>query len=74
MIPFLNEFQTAHTILLVQPKASQDSKTYSDYETVKDCLEGKNRDNNLVGFLFQILKKQQETFCRLKNGPLVALV
>ena len=31
----------SHTILLVQPSAKPESRTYSDYESVNDCLEGK---------------------------------
>ncbi len=30
----------SHTILLVQASAKPESRTYSDYETVNDCLEG----------------------------------
>jgi hypothetical protein len=30
----------SHTILLVQPSAKPESRTYSDYESVNDCLEG----------------------------------
>lgn len=45
-------FQTAHTILLVQPKPAPESKTYSDYETVKDCLEGEAVVHWLVGIFW----------------------
>jgi hypothetical protein len=31
----------SHTILLVQATAKPESRTYSDYETVNDCLDGK---------------------------------
>jgi len=31
----------SHTILLVQASAKPESRTYSDYESVNDCLEGK---------------------------------
>lgn len=30
----------SHTILLIQPSSSAESRTYSDYESVNDCLEG----------------------------------
>lgn len=30
----------SHSILLIQPSASAESRTYSDYESVNDCLEG----------------------------------
>ena len=30
----------SHTILLVQASNKPESRTYSDYETVNDCLEG----------------------------------
>lgn len=30
----------AHTILLVQPGKKPEGRTYSDYETVNECLEG----------------------------------
>lgn len=31
----------SHTILLVQASTKPESRTYSDYESVNDCLEGK---------------------------------
>ena len=31
----------AHTILLVQPTKRPEGRTYSDYETVNECMEGK---------------------------------
>lgn len=31
----------AHTILLVQPGKKPEGRTYSDYENVDECLEGK---------------------------------
>ncbi|XP_052900791.1 protein enhancer of rudimentary-like [Anopheles moucheti] len=30
----------SHTILLIQPSQQADTRTYCDYESVKDCLEG----------------------------------
>jgi Enhancer of rudimentary len=30
----------SHSILLIQPSAAPESRTYSDYESVNDCLEG----------------------------------
>ncbi|CAI4223759.1 unnamed protein product [Auanema sp. JU1783] len=31
---------STHTILLIQPTARADSRTWSDYETTTECLEG----------------------------------
>ena len=31
---------TTHTILLVQPARKPEGRTYSDYESVNDCMEG----------------------------------
>jgi len=30
----------SHTILLIQPANKPDSRTYSDYESLNECLEG----------------------------------
>jgi len=30
----------SHTILLVQPGVAQNTRTYTDFETINDCLEG----------------------------------
>lgn len=30
----------AHTILLVQPGNNPETRTYSDYESVNECMEG----------------------------------
>ncbi|KAK6191491.1 hypothetical protein SNE40_003166 [Patella caerulea] len=30
----------SHTILLVQPHSRPDTRTYSDYESLNECLEG----------------------------------
>ncbi|XP_025105019.1 enhancer of rudimentary homolog [Pomacea canaliculata] len=30
----------SHTILLVQPNTRPDTRTYSDYESLNECLEG----------------------------------
>ncbi|KAL3270512.1 hypothetical protein HHI36_021052 [Cryptolaemus montrouzieri] len=30
----------AHTILLVQPDVNPETRTYSDYESVNECMEG----------------------------------
>ncbi|VDK32794.1 unnamed protein product [Gongylonema pulchrum] len=32
--------EPSHTILLVQPVARVESRTWSDYETTEDCIEG----------------------------------
>lgn len=31
----------SHTILLIQPGNKPETRTYSDYESVNDCMEGK---------------------------------
>lgn len=30
----------SHTILLIQPSSNPETRTYSDYESINDCLEG----------------------------------
>jgi hypothetical protein len=30
----------AHTILLVQPDKKAEGRTYSDYQSINDCMEG----------------------------------
>jgi hypothetical protein len=30
----------SHTILLIQPSQKPESRTYSDYESVNECMEG----------------------------------
>jgi len=32
--------EMAHTILLVQPSKKPESRTYSDFESVNECMEG----------------------------------
>merc|ERR1712142_20608 len=34
------ELTMAHTILLVQPSKKPESRTYSDFESVNECMEG----------------------------------
>lgn len=34
------ESMLSHTILLIQPVARVESRTWSDYETTTDCMEG----------------------------------
>merc|ERR1711990_1424443 len=34
------ESMSSHTILLVQPTRKPEGRTYSDYESVNDCMEG----------------------------------
>merc|ERR1712221_7472 len=36
----LTDMSTTHTILLVQPTKKAEGRTYSDYESVNDCMEG----------------------------------
>ena len=38
----LELFLQSHTILLVQPTNKPEGRTYSDYESVNDMLEGKS--------------------------------
>jgi len=33
--------QAEHTILLVQPMNKLETRTYSDFETINECMEGK---------------------------------
>ncbi|KAG8222370.1 hypothetical protein J437_LFUL002989 [Ladona fulva] len=35
-----NRKKMSHTILLVQPGMKPETRTYSDYETVNECMEG----------------------------------
>jgi hypothetical protein len=44
----------SHTILLLQSTSKLDSRTYSDYESIDECLDGKNRIkiNEKTLFLF----------------------
>jgi hypothetical protein len=50
----------SHSILLIQPTSQPETRTYSDYESVNDCLEGvcriyeehlKRRNPNTVSFI-----------------------
>ena len=34
-----------HTILLVQPSNKLETRTYSDFETMSECMEGNNNNN-----------------------------
>lgn len=38
MFPF--DLHQAHTILLVQPGPKPETRTFSDYESVNECMEG----------------------------------
>lgn len=37
---FVDHGIMSHTILLVQPGARPETRTYSDYESVNECMEG----------------------------------
>lgn len=37
----LFKFFQAHTILLVQPGPKPETRTFSDYESVNECMEGR---------------------------------
>ena len=41
--PTICQTKMSHTILLVQASPKPESRTYSDYESVNDCLEGKSK-------------------------------
>ncbi len=43
--PFLD---MSHTILLLQSTNKLDSRTYSDYESVDECLDGMQNGNSLI--------------------------
>ena len=34
-------FIQPHTILLIQPTRAHETRTYTDYESIEECLEGK---------------------------------
>merc|ERR1712002_1031266 len=36
----LTEMSQTHTILLIQPSPKLESRTYSDFECLSDCMEG----------------------------------
>ncbi len=38
----------SHTILLLQSTTKLDSRTYSDYESVDECLDGINQIENKI--------------------------
>lgn len=38
----------SHTILLVQPTKRPEGRTYADYESVNECMEGKLGTNVLL--------------------------
>ncbi len=38
----------SHTILLLQSTSKLDSRTYSDYESVDQCLEGNKFNNEII--------------------------
>lgn len=39
-VSVFKEVTMSHTILLVQPNPRPDTRTYSDYESLNECLEG----------------------------------
>ena len=41
---------SSHTILLVQPTRKPEGRTYSDYESVNDCMEVIQPKKNILGF------------------------
>ena len=50
----------SHTILLVQPTKRPEGRTYADYESVNECMEGIfkiNHDTSLVTVLVVIYGK-----------------
>lgn len=40
LTPHLHEGINSHTILLVQPTKRPEGRTYADYESVNECMEG----------------------------------
>lgn len=40
-------FPQSHTILLVQPTKRPEGRTYADYESVNECMEGELWDLSL---------------------------
>lgn len=36
----VTDVNMSHTILLIQPSQKPESRTYSDYESVNECMEG----------------------------------
>lgn len=40
----------SHTILFLQSTNKLDSRTYSDYESVDECLDGKEKKNKQNSF------------------------
>jgi hypothetical protein len=41
----------SHTILLVQPTKRPEGRTYADYESVNECMEGEFNTNQRVEIL-----------------------
>jgi len=45
----------SHTILFLQSTNKLDSRTYSDYESVDECLDGKEKKTNKIRFFDFVL-------------------
>lgn len=54
----------SHSILLIQP-SSPETRTYSDYESVNDCLEGKYLVMFLVFSLYSSVIITNSGVCRI---------
>lgn len=77
---FLSDFQS-HTILLVQPTKRPEGRTYADYESVNECMEGRivlliikgkinvmnNSDAEFIFFLIKGVCKMYEEHLKRMN-------
>ncbi|XP_012511498.1 PREDICTED: enhancer of rudimentary homolog [Propithecus coquereli] len=54
----------SHTILLVQPTKRPEGRTYADYESVNECMEGEFNTNQKlpVAFLFLSYRADTQTY------------
>jgi hypothetical protein len=65
----LQVLDMSHTILLLQSTAKLDSRTYSDYESVDECLDGKisNKQNSNYFIFFVGICKVFEEHLKKRN-------
>ena len=62
----------SHTILLVQPTKKPEGRTYSDYESVNECMEGKC--NSILYFRVDSATSQETTeisLCQATTCPVL---
>ncbi|WKX89854.1 hypothetical protein Q1695_009029 [Nippostrongylus brasiliensis] len=77
-----HKHKMVHTILLIQPTVRPDSRTWSDYESTTDCLEGickiyeeflKKQNPSLasitydVSHLYEFIDKLSDLSCLILN-------